>query len=143
MHHAIVLLHITKDVAGDVVDAHLLDFGERDVDFAVVAHLLDESSMMFANVNGLIELVVIDHSPVLAINNDSVTYLLLLHDEHVNLLAVVEIGSRVVQELVELGACHDALAGGVEIGIDDVAAQNCPTVAKGCSVVATGRFSES
>ena len=115
-------LQVLQDAVGKVINPHFLDFGKGDIHLAVGAHLLDEGREPVADVYVLVGLVLVNLSPMGIVDNDTVSQVAALHDQHIDFLAVVIIGFGVVEELGKFGASNDALAGLVEIDAHDIAA---------------------
>ena len=72
-HFAAICLEMVEDGVGEVINAHLLDFGKGDIDFPIGTHLLDKGGESVANVDFLIGLVLVDLSPVGIINDDTIS----------------------------------------------------------------------
>ena len=67
-----MVIQVLEDAVCKVIDAHFLYLGEGDIDFAVGAHLLNESGETVTDVHILIGLVLVNLSPMGIVDDNSV-----------------------------------------------------------------------
>ena len=111
-----------EDGFGHAIDFLIAQGGEGEVDFVVVAHLLDVSLQPFALFEALEDLVAVDHAPVAVIDDDAVADFRLVGDEDIDFLVLPVFGRYVAEELVDLRRRHDTVRERVEADIDQIPA---------------------
>ena len=115
-------IEVVEDAVGEVIDAHFLNLGQGDINLAVRTHLLDEGGQPVADVDVLVNLVLVNLAPMGVIDNHAVAQVAALCHQHLYFFAVVIVGVCLVEEFGEFGTGDDAVAGLIQIDTYDVAA---------------------
>ena len=109
-----------EDGFGHAIDFLIAQGGEGEVDFVIVAHLLDVCLQSFAFFEALEDLVAVNHTPVAVVDDDAVADFRLVGDEDIDFLVLPVFGGHVVEELVNPRRGHDAFRERVEADIDQI-----------------------
>ena len=109
-----------EDGFGHAIDFLIAQGGEGEVDFVIVAHLLDVCLQSFAFFEALEDLVAVNHTPVAVVDDDAVADFRLVGDEDIDFLVLPVFGRHVVEELVNPRRGHDAFREWVEADIDQI-----------------------
>ena len=109
-----------EDGFGHAIDFLIAQGGEGEVDFVIVAHLLDVCLQSFAFFEALEDLVAVNHTPVAVVDDDAVADFRLVGDEDIDFLVLPVFGRHVVEELVNPRRGHDAFREWVEADMDQI-----------------------
>ena len=120
LHRAAIGLYVVHDNIGKPLHSLHFTVAELQVDFSIGAHILDESRVVLADVDILINLIVVNHSREEIVDNYLKSKIGAFNNENIGIFAEFIFRNFIVEELIEFSRSHNTLAFVVDVHIYDI-----------------------